>query len=301
MRLVDEIIELASDDQKSVSVLLRKCLILAHRLKNDRLKTWAENELNGYGPEEEVPEYRKTVITAKGFFVGPMGAQIHDQPLTASVLKPEHRHWALTAVLRQPIVAYEGADAQGDSPRIEWPAHLTVRYQTKFFADYVLNRAWQEIPSSTLVGLVDTVKTRVLRLALELYDELGQVSDEPDRIPSGKVDRSVVNNIFGGSNIIAGSAHDFTQIGGITVQSGDLASLQAALRRLGVKDDALAELEGALAGDAEHNGGVAAYGQLTAAWLKRVGVAVGSAGLSMAADVAKAEATRWILQYLGLS
>jgi hypothetical protein len=47
MQLIDEIIELAVDDRTSLSVLLRKCLVLSHRLKNERLKAWAEKELDG--------------------------------------------------------------------------------------------------------------------------------------------------------------------------------------------------------------------------------------------------------------
>ncbi len=39
--LLDEIIELATDPkQKSVSTLLRKCLVLGTQLKNERLKSW---------------------------------------------------------------------------------------------------------------------------------------------------------------------------------------------------------------------------------------------------------------------
>ena len=55
MQLLDEIIDLAAREQGSVATLLRKCLVLAHTLKNERLKTWAENELNGYR-NDEVPE-----------------------------------------------------------------------------------------------------------------------------------------------------------------------------------------------------------------------------------------------------
>jgi hypothetical protein len=47
MKLLDEIVDLAIDNQASISVLLRKCLVLAHQLKNDRLRSWVENELNG--------------------------------------------------------------------------------------------------------------------------------------------------------------------------------------------------------------------------------------------------------------
>jgi hypothetical protein len=45
MELLDDIIDLAASDTGSVATLLRKCLVLAHTLRNDRLLTWAENEL----------------------------------------------------------------------------------------------------------------------------------------------------------------------------------------------------------------------------------------------------------------
>jgi AbiTii len=106
MQLLDEIIDLAVDNSASVSVLLRKCLVLAHTLKNERLKTWVEKELDGYDNEDELPEYRRVEIVAKGVFVGPL-VMINDQPLAACVLEPKHQHFAREARLMQPIAAYE--------------------------------------------------------------------------------------------------------------------------------------------------------------------------------------------------
>jgi hypothetical protein len=70
MKLLDDIIDLAASERGSVATLLRKCLVLAHTLQNDRLIVWAEKELQGYKFGDEVPEYRKTPVTAKGLFVG---------------------------------------------------------------------------------------------------------------------------------------------------------------------------------------------------------------------------------------
>jgi hypothetical protein len=39
--LLDDIIELATTDTESVSVLLRKCLVLGHKLNNENLIRWA--------------------------------------------------------------------------------------------------------------------------------------------------------------------------------------------------------------------------------------------------------------------
>jgi hypothetical protein len=87
-----------------------------------------------------------------------------------------------------------------------WPAGLTAFYERAFFQrSYALNRAWQEVPGSVAVGLIDTIKTRVLRLALELKDELGGVHDDDDltELPKEKVDQTVINIIYGGTNVIA--------------------------------------------------------------------------------------------------
>lgn len=170
MKLLDEIIDLASSDKGSVATLLRKCMVLAHDIKNDRLRTWAENELNGYKEDDDagVPNYRKTAAMAKGFFVGGFGGYINEQPIPAALLAENHRRFAESAILFQPIASYENVDADSTFI-IEWPANLLLLYQRKVFGErYALNRAWQEVPGSVFVGLIDTIRTRILSFALEL-------------------------------------------------------------------------------------------------------------------------------------
>ena len=48
MTLLREIHNAAVDADTSVAVVLRKCKILATRLKHEPFKTWVEKELNGY-------------------------------------------------------------------------------------------------------------------------------------------------------------------------------------------------------------------------------------------------------------
>src|SRR5262249_22960352 len=114
---------------------------------------------------------------------------------------------------------------------------------------YALSRAWQEIPASTFVSLVDTVKTRILQLALELKDELGLVNDHAAELPKSRIDNHVTNIIFGGNNIIAGKAHDFAQMSTITVTCGDLKNLGTALKSIGLGNDDIAALKTALEQD----------------------------------------------------
>jgi hypothetical protein len=60
--LIDEIINMAADGKHQLPDALRKCLILAFELKNDKLKEWAEKELNGYNRGDIISEYRKTIL-----------------------------------------------------------------------------------------------------------------------------------------------------------------------------------------------------------------------------------------------
>jgi hypothetical protein len=298
--LVDEIITVASSEAASVSTLLRKCLVLAHTLRNDRLKTWAESELNGYQGEDEssFPDYRKTPAYAKGIFIGAGGAYFKDQPIPAEALRKQHRHWAETVLLGQPIAAYERAESHS-SMIFPWPAGLTALYARTFFQGrYSLNRAWQEVPGSVIVGLIDTIKTRVLGFALELKDELGEVQDDPAELDRDTVDKTVINYIFGGTNVIA--SRDFVQVDNVEITQGDWSALSEALtHKLGVTPNAVTELKASLDDDAKE-APTPGLGTRTTNWLKAFGKKAGDAALNVGIEVAKQEATKWIHGYLGL-
>jgi len=241
MKLLDEIVDYAVYNKHVVFVLLRKCLVLVYKLKNDKLKNWVEKELDGYGLDDEIPEYRLTGAQAKGTFFGPFNAAIYEQPLPPSVLKKEHRHFASTVKLTQPIAAYDididkGKDKGKEKFIIEWPPDLTLLYQRKFIEGYALNRAWQEIPPSVIVSLVDTIRTRVLRFALELKEELGLVSDNLAALPQGKVDQYVENYIYNIGSVggdFVGGVHDNARVNirsTITYTTNDLAKINELVR-----------------------------------------------------------------------
>jgi hypothetical protein len=297
--LVDDIIHSASDSNESVSALLRKCLMLAFQLKNDKLKTWVERELNGYKAENEIPAYRKINAVAKGNFIRLDGIVLRNQPLQSFVLDPKDRHFATEIELLQPIAAYAALSPNPEGvPILEWPPDLTVYYQDKFFENYTLNRAWQVIPPSVLVGLVDTVRTRILRFALELKDELDLVSDDPKKLPAAQIERNVVNNIYGGNVVFTTSAQAITQVGQIVVRENDLDGLKRALATLGVAASDVSALVAAIEEDAHE--GNPSIGDRTKAWLKALPGKIASGAVTVGSDVAKAAAKQWLLQYFGI-
>jgi len=215
------------------------------------------------------------------------------------MLKLQHRHFAESVVLWQPIASYENVGVDS-CLKLEWPANLTGLYQAAFFeGTRALNRAWQEVPGSVFVGLIDTIRTRVLRFALELRDDLGLAGGDLDEVPKGKIDQSVITYIFGGTNVIA--SKDFTQINTIRIDKGDWAALADALnKRLGVETSAISELKSAIDRDSKDSPtpGVG-LGKRTTDWLKQLGKKSGAMALGIGMEVMKKEATNWILQFLG--
>jgi AbiTii len=305
MQLIKEIIHLAADSKNSVSDILRKCLVLAYALDNEKLKDWVENELNGYKNEESLPDYRKIRVVAKGLFLGPNGAQLDNQPLPAAVLKEEHRHFAQTANLNQPIIVYDPSNGTNfgskANPRIDWPADLTAHYQKKFFEGYALNRAWQELPLSGVLGLADTVRNRTLSFALEIQKQLGNAKNHVSKLPSEKVDQIMTNNIYGGNVVIAGHATDITQIGSIGIAKNDMDALVSALKTVGLDQTTVDELKDAIEGDKSETESVGGFGPRTREWLKNLGGKLVTGGAVASVEIGKAIVTSWLLQYFGWS
>lgn len=84
--LLDEIIEFATDNKQPLTVVLRKCLVLAHHLKNERLKAWADQELNGYPLNENLPQYRALSTYAVADYTGPFNSGVKNMPVPTHVL-----------------------------------------------------------------------------------------------------------------------------------------------------------------------------------------------------------------------
>ncbi|MFQ3456945.1 hypothetical protein PMN64_27045 [Bradyrhizobium sp. UFLA01-814] len=301
MQLLDEIIEGAVDDKIPLPSLLRKCLLLAHQLKNAKLKAWVEYELNGYPGEEALPEYRKVGVHATGTFMTRGGQTINNQPLAATVLSEEHRHWAETAPLMQPIAAYDiGKDAEGkpNSARMPWPAELVALYADKFAQGWTLIRASQQVPGTIFVSVLDNVRTRILQLALGLKEELGDEMTDATKLPKASVDQSVVNHIYGGNVVVAATAENFSQVQNISVVQNDLPSLLKAMEELGLHPTDVKSLSKAVQADAK--AGATTIGQKTSEWLKELPVSLGKGTLKVGFEAAKSLATKYVLAYFGL-
>jgi len=296
MSLLADIQAECTSPVSSVSRLLRLCLQLAARLRHTPLKEWALHELNGYPDSSEIPSYRIFGVRSQGFFLDRfIGKGTLDIPL--SVLPEELRDSFRTAKLGGAISQYENllANNDGTSLQIPWPVDLARIYGSKISPMQCIN-AWKEIPPAALVGLLDTVKTRVLMMALEIEAEdpgAGDIPSAPSTISEAVVSQIFNTNIYGGQvqNLAAGSTN-VAQIGTNHIGQGDSAALTTFLKAQGLGEQDTSQLVTAL--DADKSEGTQGIGTRAAAWLARFGSDAGSKTLV-------GVATQAILAYLGIS
>lgn len=296
MALLDDIIETATDDKVPIGTLLRKCLVLEQSNPSEKFRVWLNNELDGYDRDDELPSYRNFHAVSYGHFIGIMGRQLSNQPLSLHILDETDRERMAMCPLTQPASSYEGRPDRADDAQLPWNPSLTTKYQSKFFhdSDMVLNRAWQLIPGSVLVALLETVRNRVLRFALELKSQLGPSTPTVEKLPSAAIDKSVVNHIYGGNIVIASHAENVSQLAQTNIAVGDTAALKAALKNLGITDDGIKRLESDM--EAEKD----VIGPRLKKWMAHAGDYLGKEGVKAGFDMAKKLATRWILQHYGM-
>ncbi len=300
--LLDELVDLASSLDSSVVVLLRKCLILGHKLGNQQLVKWANQELEGYSDDSSLPSYRKIGAGAKAIMSGHFGAQISNFPVPSFLLEEQHRHFATDVALLEPIASYEEL-MKSDSTlfQMNWPADLCMYYQNKVVTQNRchLVHAWQEVPRSAFAQLFDAVKNRTLGLALELQGSLGE---EPlERVKLGKaeeIERSVVNNIYGGVNVIASGRsrvqNNNTDVNN-TNSSIDREHLSRLLEDGGLSESDIDSLHKAVDADKPQK-----IGLETREWLRTTGSKLLVGGVKVTSTVAQAVVTEYLKQHFGV-
>ncbi|MFW1799509.1 hypothetical protein ACG9YX_05635 [Acinetobacter nematophilus] len=212
MSLLQEIQNDVTNSNVSVSNLLRKCKILAYKLGNEDFKAWVEYELNGYPKDKKfLPNYRilKNVYS-KGHFSGAFGSGLKNADVPTFNLPKELQESLTTANFFSPIATLENLTTTSASTLSqEWGATILAQYGNNMYEDYVCMQAWKVIPTSFVIGIVDTIKTKILNFVLEIEmidKDAGDVAINSNPIPQEKINQIFNINITGNvQNLASGN------------------------------------------------------------------------------------------------
>ncbi|MBJ9424273.1 AbiTii domain-containing protein [Acinetobacter seifertii] len=213
MSLLREIQDDAINSNVKVSDLLRKCKILAYRLGNEDFKNWVDLELNGYSSNNLLPDYRKLHVGSKGHFVGSFGSSFSNADMPTAGLPENLRKQCTTANFNSPIAtleSYTTADPDGELTQ-SWNLAILAKYGSNMYSDLNCIQAWKVIPIASVIGMIDTVKTKILNFVLEieaLNPEAGEAKLNSNPIPQDQVSQVFNFNIAGNvQNIASGNHH----------------------------------------------------------------------------------------------
>jgi hypothetical protein len=156
--------------------------------------------------------------------------------------------------LRQGVAQYESLlkNGKGNNLQVPWPADFVAHFGKGIYRYMNCLSASMVIPNPVIVGLLDTVRNKVLSFALELETEAPDAGEglmDAEPLPERVVGHVFNNYILGGSNTIAAGSSHFTQNTTISVRQGDLNSPSDYLKGTGLTENDLTELESAISQD----------------------------------------------------
>ena len=175
MSPLEELVQAASGDSVSVSTLLRKLKVVATRLGTTPLDEWVDHELMGYPCDTELPNYRATrTAQVQGTFTGSFGSVLRNALVPRGNFPPG---WEELFMISFPqAMAEVELWAATDGPmRFPWPAdaissanYLISEGELTLYPDMYLQEAGRTLTPGMFVKIVDSVRTRILDLALSI-------------------------------------------------------------------------------------------------------------------------------------
>lgn len=176
------------DPTVSISTILLKAKVLAHKLENERFKNWVRYELDGYPNEsEELPDYRIIDTHSVGFIRG-INSTINNVPLGLSGTPEWFREGISKIKFSAGITTVEEMASTRDPINFPWPAEWIAVWE-----HYVGSRAnFQQllqanrlVPSQKFAQIVQTVRSRLQDFVLELSDLPWDMNKQP--VPSERI------------------------------------------------------------------------------------------------------------------
>ncbi len=295
MSLLDDIQAAATGPSHSLSDLLRKCQILAFRLRHEPFKEWVTHELNGYPDDSVLPDYRGSLRgEIKADLAGMFGRAAKNVAVPLTNIPEEVRERAVQFKFYQGVAMLESliADARRTKEtRIMSPFSAELAALTPVWQNYQTISMWLEVPVASVAGILDQVRSRALEFVLEIEaenPEAGATATGEPPVPLARADAIFQTVIYGGQVAIGPSAT-------VNVMPGDLGSLMAYLDAHGLAKADREELAAALEADKGK------LGPRVKAWLGEMAMKAASSGERIAEGAAGGVIAQAVARFLNLA
>lgn len=305
MSLLAEIREAAVDGNSDLESLLRKCRVLAARLKHQELANWVNRELDGYSEDGPVPPYRECHGNCYGHLFG-FARTLQNCPIPETNFPEQIRDRCTNIKFYKGVAALRSMlqeIPQGQHGTFEFavPPELYKLIKPKNVAgDFVLAQAWISINRDRVAAILSTIRNKILNFALEIeqeYPDAGEAAPGVVKAPKEFVNQVFHNNFYGPVANVA-SGQEIQQTSTITIQQGGFRTLAAFLEGQGVEKADIKDLEVAIEEDPKPTG--RKFGTRVAAWMGKMVSKAATGAWKVGTDVAAKVLTKALEQHYGL-
>lgn len=237
--IVIELQKLATDENESITKLLKQALIVATKLNLLDFQIWINKELDGYNNVKEVPKYR--------LVMGEIKAWNPYNRIWIPLIWRDFPKGGLERSIVQPISEIEYIFKKQDNNKKNF---LTIHFSSEQQAILIEHFDPPSppvliIPRSSMSKILDAVRNIILRWSLKLEAEgiLGEeMSFTEDEKGNAQYNQEIKIDNFSG---IIGNVFEekITQEVNISVKSNDLESLLKYLKSKGINSEDLESLK----------------------------------------------------------
>ena len=275
--LVHQLQAEAIDDTVSISGLLMKAKLVASKLGMEDLTEWIEFELGGYPSRAQVPPYRRFVNQPQAFnpYVGWI-------PIELGGLPQKLIYEFTTIYIQESISNVERHALDSGKLEVRMPETLCEMLYAGSDSHSRFKISWR-FSAVSLNGVLAAVRGRILSWSLDL-DKQGILGEGVNfSFKEKEVASMIFKNDFSGavinnSGVMASATGEVTQENTMTVGSFD--SLREELKKIGVSDGEIDELQDAIKVSDQPLTEVG-FSQKISEWLGKISVKAMQGGLKV--------------------
>jgi hypothetical protein len=176
----------ALDERTPIGTVLLACLALGGKARSEELRTWATRELRGYGPDDELPEYRTIPAAIKIDFLSPgyhvTGKRISTLDLPKVVREHVDEALPLTMGIGEIEALARRRDDDDKGLRFSLPggAEIATMMNHEGRRPYQrIQEVYWSVSPIALRGVVDQVRTTLTALVAEIVATMPEGEDIP--------------------------------------------------------------------------------------------------------------------------
>lgn len=175
--LLTQIVDDLVNPQISLNDIFLKMQVVAFKLKNQAIKDWVSKELNGY-KDDETPDFRNVPALIFGNLIQDLfGSRVLQKRNTRIIINyasEETIKYLSYLQVKFSISEIEHYVTNGQDIHFNVPYSMQVEISKTLSNLWHIEESWRVVPISYFVGILSTIKSKLLDFVMELNETLGE-------------------------------------------------------------------------------------------------------------------------------